>query len=133
MPNYLRDQVNTLVNMNADLVGKGSIYFYLPGADVIARRWKHQEHIWRNFVAGATFVGWREVFIETPFADRTRGEDSDFLLRLERKGRKVYSADSFNYLCIRGNAEHTWAISDAEILANSEVETIGMNLKHVEV
>ena len=133
MPNYLRDQVNTLVNMNADLVGKGSIYFYLPGADVIARRWKHQEHIWRNFVAGATFVGWREVFIETPFADRTRGEDSDFLLKLERKGRKVYSADSFNYLCIRGNAEHTWAISDAEILANSEVETIGMNLKHVEV
>lgn len=133
LPNYLHDQVNTLTNMNADLVGKGSIYFYLPGSDVIARRWKHQEHIWRNFVAGATFVGWREVFLETPFADRTRGEDSDFLLRLERKGRKVYSADSFNYLCIRGNAEHTWAISDAEILANSEVETIGKNLKHVEV
>lgn len=133
LPNYLRDQVNTLINMNADLVGKGSIYFYLPGADVIARRWKHQEHIWRNFVAGATFVGWREVFLDTPFADRSRGEDSDFLLRLERKGRKVYSADSFNYLCIRGNAEHTWAISEAEILANSEVETIGMNLKHVEV
>lgn len=133
LPNYLRDQVNTLLNMNADLVGKGSIYFFLPGANVIARRWKHQEHIWRNFVAGATFVGWREVFLETPFADRTRGEDSDFLLRLERKGRKVYSSDSFNYLCIRGNAEHTWAISEAEILANSEVETIGMNLKHVEV
>lgn len=133
LPNYLRDQVNTLINMNADLVGKGSIYFYLPGADVIARRWKHQEHIWRNFVAGATFVGWREVFLDTPFADRTRGEDSDFLLRLERKGCKVYSADSFNYLCVRGNAEHTWAISEVEILANSEVETIGMNLKHVEV
>ena len=133
LPNYLRDQVNTLINMNADLVGKGSIYFYLPDSDVIARRWKHKEHIWHNFVAGATFVGWREVFLETPFSDRTRGEDSDFLLRLERKGRKVYSADSFNYLCIRGNAEHTWAISDAEILANSEVETIGMNLKHVEV
>lgn len=133
LPNYLRDQVNTLLNMNADLVGKGSIYFFLPGANVIARRWKHQEHIWRNFVAGATFVGWREVFLETPFADRTRGEDSDFLLRLERKGRKVYSSDSFNYLCIRGNAEHTWAISEAEILANSEVETIGMNSQHVEV
>lgn len=133
LPNYLRDQVNTLINMNADLVGKGSIYFYLPGSDVIARRWKHQEHIWRNFVAGATFVGWREIFLETPFANRTRGEDSDFLLRLERKGRKVYSSDSFNYLCIRGNAEHTWAISEAEILANSEVETIGMNLKHLEV
>lgn len=133
LPNYLRDQVNTLINMNADLVGKGSIYFYLPGSNVIARRWKHQEHVWRNFVAGATFVGWRETFLETPFADRTRGEDSDFLLRLERKGSKVYSADSFNYLCIRGNTQHTWTISEGEILANSEVETIGMNLKHLEV
>ncbi|WP_186439443.1 glycosyltransferase [Corynebacterium sp. NML180780] len=133
LPNYLRDQVNTLINMNADLVGKGSIYFYLQGSDVIARRWKHQEHIWRNFVAGATLVGWRSVFVETPFANRTKGEDSDFLLRLERKGRRVYSADSFNYVCVRGNDKHTWQISETEILANSEIETFGKNLKHVEV
>lgn len=133
LPNYLRDQVNTLINMNADLVGKGSIYFYLPGFDVIARRWKHQEHLWRNFVAGATFVGWRNVFAETPFADRTKGEDSDFLMKLERKGRKVYSADSFNYVCIRGNDRHTWQISETEILAYSEIETLGKNLRHVEV
>ena len=119
--------------MNADLVGKGSIYFYLPSFNVIARRWKHQEHIWRNFVAGATFVGWRKTFVDTPFGDRTQGEDSDFLAQLERKGKKIYSSDSFNYLCIRGNTTHTWAISETEILANSEIETIGKNIEHVEV
>ncbi len=133
LPNYLLDQTNTLINMGADLVGKGSIYFYLPAFNVIARRWKHQEHIWRNFVAGATLVGWRSTFIETPFADRTQGEDSDFLSQLERKGKKIYSSDSFNYLCIRGNTAHTWSISDKEILANSEIETIGKNIEHVEV
>ena len=133
LPNYLLDQTNTLINMNADLVGKGSIYFYLPSFNVIARRWKHQEHIWRNFVAGATFVGWRKTFVDTPFADRTQGEDSDFLAQLERKGKKIYSSDSFNYLCIRGNTTHTWAISETEILANSEIETIGKNIEHVEV
>lgn len=133
LPNYLLDQLNTLINMNADLVGKGSIYFYLPGPNLIARRWKHQEHTWRNFVAGATLVGWKSVFEETPFADRTQGEDSDFLSRLELKGKKVYSSDSFNYLCIRGHTQHTWSISDREILANSEVETTGMNIEHVEV
>ena len=133
LPNYLLDQTNALINMDADLVGKGSIYFYLPDLNVIARRWKHQEHIWRNFVAGATFVGWKQTFTETPSADRTQGEDSDFLARLDRKGRKVYSSDSFNYLCIRGSTAHTWSISDAEILANSEIETIGKNIEHVEV
>ena len=132
-PNYLLDQVNALVNMEADLVGKSSIYFYLSRKNVLARRWKDQEHSWRGFVAGATFVGWRSTFIDTPYANRTRGEDTDFLTRLERKGKKVYSADSFNYLCVRGEVEHTWGISDAEILSNSEVETIGLNLEHVEV
>lgn len=133
LPNYLRDQVNTLVNMNADLVGKGSIYFYLSASNLMVRRWKHHEHVWRNFVAGATFVGWRDVFLDTPFADVTKGEDTELLRRLEAKGRKIYSSDSFNYLCVRGNTDHTWSISNEEILANSDVESLGLNLEHMEV
>ena len=78
-------------------------------------------------------MGWKEVFDETPFANRTKGEDSDLLVELESKGRRVYSSDSFNYLCVRGNSEHTWNISEAEILANSVVETHGLNIAHVEV
>lgn len=133
LPNYLRDQVNTLVNMNADLVGKSSIYFYLSEPDLLVRRWKHQEHTWRNFVSGSTLVGWREVFENTPFRRKTQGEDSDFLLQLERKGIHVYSSDSFNYVAVRGNTSHTWDITDLEVLANSEVETVGLNFLHVEV
>lgn len=133
LPNYLRDQVNTLVNMNADLVGKSSIYFYLSEPNLLVRRWKHQEHTWRNFVSGSTFVGWREVFTENRFARKTQGEDSEFLLQLERKGLHVYSADSFNYIAVRGNSNHTWGITNTEILANSEVETVGLNFQHVEV
>lgn len=133
LPNYLRDQVNALINMNADLVGKSSIYFYLSEPNLLVRRWKHQEHTWRNFVSGSTFVGWREVFTDNQFAAKTQGEDSEFLLQLERKGLNVYSADSFNYIAVRGNSTHTWGITNTEILANSEVETIGLNFQHVEV
>lgn len=133
LPNYIRDQVNTLINMRADLVGKASIYFYLSDSDSLVRRWKHQEHTWRNFVSGSTLVGWRCLFEEIPFSDRSKGEDSDFLARLELKGKSVYSADSFNYIAVRGGSSHTWSISDAEILANSELETRGLNFKHVEV
>lgn len=133
LPNYLRDQVNTLCISNADLVGKASLYFYLPSIDSVVRRWPRREHTWHRFVSGSTLVGWKEVFDETPFANRTKGEDSDLLVELESKGRRVYSSDSFNYLCVRGNSEHTWNISEAEILANSVVETHGLNIAHVEV
>lgn len=133
LPNYLRDQVNTLLSLNADVVGKASLYFYLPGVDAIVRRWPKREHVWHRFVSGSTLVGWREIFEEVPFADRTKGEDSALLMDLESKGRKVYSSDSFNYLCVRGNSTHTWTISEAEILANSIVETTGLNVAHVEV
>lgn len=128
---YLSDQVNTLINMNADLVGKASLYFYLPSLGTIARRWPEREHTWHGFVAGATLVGWRSLFTETPFRKLNKGEDSEFLIDLESKGKRVYSSDSFNYLCVRGNTQHTWQISETEILANSQVETFGLNLEHV--
>ena len=133
LPHYLRDQVNTLQCLNADLVGKASLYFYLPSVDAVVRRWPQREHVWHRFVSGSTLVGWKAIFDETPFPDRTKGEDSNFLMELEAKGRRVYSSDSFNYLCVRGNSTHTWNISDAEILANSIVETSGLNIAHVSV
>lgn len=133
LPNYLRDQVNTLRCLNADLVGKASLYFYLSGTDAVVRRWPEREHVWHRFVSGSTLVGWKEVFEEVPFPDRTKGEDSNFLMELEARGRKVYSSDSFNYLCVRGAQAHTWNISETEILANSIVETTGLNIPHVEV
>lgn len=133
LPNYLRDQVNTLRIMNADLVGKASLYFYLASHDLIVHRWPHREHVWHPFVSGSTLVGWRQTFEESPFRDRTAGEDSEFLIDLQAKGKTVYATDSFNYLCIRGASTHTWTIADSELLANSIVETAGFNLAHVTV
>lgn len=133
LPNYLRDQVNILRAMDADLVGKASIYFHLNSNNALVKRWAHREHTWYNFVAGATLVGWRDTFVGVPFPDRSRGEDSVFLKALEAKGLRVYSADSFNYIAVRRGSGHTWDISDTDILAYSEVETFGLNLTHVEV
>ena len=133
LPNYLHDQVNTLSNMNADLVGKAAHFIFLESPNALALRRPGQQHHWRNFVAGATLVGWRSVFEQVPFADKRRGEDTDFLYQLEKRGFKVYSSDYFNYLCIRGGGTHTWKISDQEILASSEVQTFSKNLEHVKV
>lgn len=133
LPNYIRDQVNILRSLSADVVGKASVYFYLSHLQCLAHRWPEKEHTWSTFVSGSTLVGWRHVFVRTPFRNRNVGEDSEFLIDLQRKGARIYSADSFNYLCIRGGVTHTWGISDHQILANSVVETYGLNLEHIEV
>lgn len=133
-PNYLRDQVLALHWSGADLVGKASIYFYLTDSNLIVRRWPQKEHKWANFVAGATFVGWRNTFLETRFQELGVGEDSQFLKDLEQNGKIVYSTDRFNYMAVRnGVGSHTWNISDAEILSYSTVETSGLSLEHITV
>ncbi|WP_257160524.1 glycosyltransferase family protein [Corynebacterium cystitidis] len=133
MPNYLRDQVNILTSLDADLVGKSSIYFYLEATDAIVRRWPQTEHTWREFVAGATFVGKRKTFTETPFLALERGEDTRFLKDLADKGKRVYSSDRFNYMATRSTNTHTWKISDLDVLAYSQLETHGLNLSHITV
>lgn len=133
LPNYIHDQVNALINMNADLVGKAAHFIYFENSNTLALRRPEQQHLWRNFVAGATLVGWKAVFEQIPFADKRRGEDTEFLFQLEKSGFNVYSSDYFNYLCVRGRVAHTWTISDLEILASSEVQTFSKNLEHVKV
>ena len=92
LPNYIHDQVNALINMNADLVGKAAHFIYFENSNTLALRRPEQQHLWRNFVAGATLVGWKAVFEQIPFADKRRGEDTEFLFQLEKSGFNVYSS-----------------------------------------
>ena len=46
-------------------------------------------------------------------------------------GGKIYSADRFNYIQVRGIGKHTWSVSSAELKRNGQVETFGLNVKHV--
>jgi hypothetical protein len=45
-------------------------------------------------------------------------------------GGRVYSADRFNFMQVRGATAHTWQVEDQEFLANSRVETYGLNEQH---
>lgn len=132
-PHYLLDQINALNYSGADLVGKEACYSYLSASDLLTLRRPEREHRWTNFVAGPTLVGTRATFEAIPFADRTHGEDTQFLQDVLESGRKIYAADRFNFIQFRGHGTHTWAASDAEILANGVVESRGCNMSHVTV
>ncbi|PRQ10485.1 glycosyltransferase [Corynebacterium sp. 13CS0277] len=129
---YLHDQLAALYFSGADIVGKRSSYAYITGSDQLVLRNPGFEHRWTSFLAGPTLTGWKEIFTETPFQSRTNGEDTAFLDDLIAKGKRVYSADPYNFIQIRGTGQHTWAAEDHEILANATVETNGMNAAHVD-
>lgn len=130
-PNYLLDQLNALRYSGAGLVGKECSYLYDAEMDVMIRRRPEQEHRFTKFVAGPTFVGYAEVFRAHPFADRSTGEDTQFLRDLTDNKVKIYAADRFNFLQMRNKTGHTWSVSGQELLANGVVEVSGLHLDQV--
>lgn len=131
--NYLLDSVYALKYSNADLVGKRAIYLYSQEDDVVVLRMPMQEHKVTDFVAGATLVGYKRVFEENPFQNVRRGEDTRFLRSASQLGAKIYSADRFNFMQMRGAHAHTWNVENTALYAEGVVETFGLNLKHVTV
>ncbi|MGP6175307.1 glycosyltransferase family protein [Corynebacterium sp. A21] len=130
---YLLDQLNALHYSGADVVGKEAAYAYLYSNDTLLLRRPTREHRWTDFVAGPTLVGYRRVFEKIPFADITHGEDTTFLSDALAAGMRIYAADRFNFIQVRGHGSHTWSATDSEFLANGIVESFGLNSKHVDV
>lgn len=128
---YLRDQVNALRYSGASVVGKQASYLYIEETDELVLRKSWREHLWTDLVLGATLVARRELFASVKFQELDRGEDTQFLRDVKAMGGRVYSADRFNYIQIRNSGEHTWNVSTVDLKRSGEVETYGLNLKHV--
>lgn len=130
-PNYLRDQINALRYSGATVVGKQASYLYIESTEEVIIRKKWREHMWSDMVLGATIVAERSVFESIKFKEVTHGEDTAFLGDVLENGGRIYSADRFNYIQIRSVGEHTWDVSEMDLKRNGQVETFGLNTKHV--
>lgn len=132
-PHYLADQVAALGYSGADVVGKQAHYLYLAGTDVMVLRAPEREHRFTDRVTGPTLVTTRALARAVPFPALPRGEDTGFLAAAQTAGARIYSADRFNFLQMRGAdpAAHTWTVGDAELLAGGDVEVVGLHPAHV--
>lgn len=128
--NYLGDQLAALRYSKAELVGKQAHYLYLRRQNIVMCRFPEREHRYTDIVMGPTLIARRELFLENQFAARTRGEDTELQQRLIAAGARIYSADRFNFVQVRGNHAHTWSIDDDQLLANSDVHTFGFQPDH---
>lgn len=128
--NYLSDQLAALRYSNADLVGKQAHYLYLRNREIVMCRFPEREHRFTELVMGPTLIGSKDLFQRYPFADRTLGEDTDLQRRLAAEGARIYSADRFNFVQVRGERGHTWTANDELLLANGDVHSYGFAPQH---
>jgi spore maturation protein CgeB len=132
-PNYLLDMVLAMDYSNADIVGKSAHYVYIEEKNMlVVKTVGSGAESYSDFVSGATLVFKREVFEQlNGFADRSRGEDTDLLLRAKEKGFLIYSNDSYNFCLYRraDTGSHTWKVDTDEILRNSHSHSFTTDYK----
>ncbi len=93
-------------------------------------RFPEREHRYTDLVMGPTLMARRDLFLDHPFAERTLGEDTDLQRRIVADGGRIYSADRFNFVQVRGSHSHTWTVGDDLLLANSDVHSFGFGAEH---
>lgn len=132
-PYYLLDQVHTHQFSGATVVGKHAHYMHLEASNMTILRFPEHEHRYVEFVSGPTILTERATLVDVPFPEVPRGEDSGFLRAIRARGGRIYSGDRFNFVQRRraSSSSHTWAVSDAELLANSDVVAAGFARDHV--
>lgn len=124
--NYLSDQVYALSYSGADVVGKQAHFTWFAGSNCTSLTSKEREHKQTQFIAGPTIVARRKVMESVPFRELTCGEDTQFLKDVIDSGGTIYSSDRYNFVRVRGGHDHTWALSDWELLSKSDVITYGI-------
>ncbi|PFG27506.1 glycosyltransferase family 2 protein [Corynebacterium renale] len=130
LPNYLTDQYLSMWDTGAKVVGKAANYIYFPTLNAIALRRENRARMFTDFVAGATLMADRDILEQFPFAERTRGEDTDFLRRVAHAGVPIYSTDQFNFMVMRHD-DHTWNATDLTLAQSADIHTFGLNEDHV--
>ncbi|WP_336763220.1 glycosyltransferase [Paenibacillus sp. USHLN196] len=120
-PRYLTDSVHTLLKTNADIVGKRAHYMYLSSKKLLLLRYPNKANQSVPLIQGATLLVKRHVVTEVGFRDKNRGECVTFCSDSLAKGYKIYAGSPSNFLAIRrrNSADHTWIVSDKDLLTRN--------------
>lgn len=125
-PRFLAEMMGSFQKTNADIVGKRSYYTFISSKKLLIIRFPNREHRYESLVHGGTFLVKKAVFNRVKFADRSLGEDVQFLKDCRMKGFRIYSAGKGHYVYIRRNNQktHTWKISHDYLLRNSKIVAV---------
>ena len=133
---YLTDLLNAVESSGAGIVGKWAHYVWLRSTGAVVLRYPDAEHTWERRIQGGSMLFEGDVVRRLRFGDLPRAVDSDILDRAIAEDVKIWSADRFNYVSVRGDdrTAHTWTVADATFLtASGRLAFYGDPRQHVEV
>lgn len=116
---YLLEQVSALDSMQADLVGKASHLIRFHHRGMTAWQRPTMSYTFCSFVAGATIVTSTDLLRELRFPDRSVGEDTELLNRLNFASGRIFSTSPFGFMVNRYESGHSWNQSESELLSRS--------------
>ncbi|MBO3745912.1 glycosyltransferase [Streptosporangiaceae bacterium NEAU-GS5] len=130
---YLSDLVRAFDYADAEMVGKGAHYTYFPSRNETVMRLPGLEHRYAHLVQGATILAQADLLRRFAFEPVNAGEDTRLVRRCKEEGVRIYSADRYNFVYMRGSdaAAHTWRAPDYKLTRNAQFSFTGNPEQHV--
>jgi len=133
---YAADLVDAFRYTEAQITGKWAHYVWLRSTGAVVLRYPDSEHSYERRVQGGSMMFDRDLVKDVRFSDIPRAVDSDILDRAAAAGARIYSADRFNFVSVRGSdrMSHTWTVDDSTFFtAKGDLRFFGDPREHVEV
>jgi cellulose synthase/poly-beta-1,6-N-acetylglucosamine synthase-like glycosyltransferase len=120
-PNYLTQSMKALNEMNADIVGKATIYMYFESSKSLVLHRPGRENKYNTKLKGATLLFKKQIMEKVSFPEKNMGEDAIFVKQCKNQGFILYSTDRCNYACLRTSTtgHHTWGRSTEWLMERS--------------
>ncbi len=130
---YLSDSVLAASFSDAEVVGKGAFFTYFEESDTLALAEVTRDHTFSHFVTGGTLLIRADAARKNPFDTVSIREDTNFLHAAAQAGCRIYSADRFNFVRMRGRrlSDHADQTPDAEFLRKCRDRAEGLDLGRV--
>ena len=127
---YLSDSVLAASFSDSEVVGKGLYFMYLGASDTTAIRAGLPDHSFASSIAGGTLFIRSDVAREIRFGSVSLREDKYFLRDATHAGCRIYSADRFNFVRVRGRhiASHSDPTPDSEFMKKCRDFSPGLDL-----
>ncbi len=122
-PDYLADSLLPFKYTDADIVGKATYFARIEGDEALYIRHQGKEHDYAKLVCGGSLVVKMGVMRDVSFDESIKkGADTAFLRAATEAAYKIYSADRFNFIQVRGSqiARHTWKIKHEDYLKSCQ-------------
>ena len=101
---YLADMMLAARYASADILGKAAYFVHEQPGGTLALEGEGAEHVFTDGIGASTVIVLRDVARELGF-DSADDAGRNLLARALESGCRIYSADRFNYVAVRGASE----------------------------